>query len=510
MSTLKILQIRATDQFGNYLNGVQICLTSEKGKKIKIKTDERGLASLKVPIGSYCLKAGCGALYRNVKLDLKRDESLSISLFPKDAAYLTLQTFEKDKKGPLPSYIIITGNAFAFSDCLSNYISSTGALFTDEKGITSLLLPPGKFTLKATYGFNYQPVEKKITLKKGERKKIKFILEKKFDLPIGWYCGDDHVHCQQCWPGNHPGQPNLSVSLTAKAARANGLDWITISDSLDPASPLYTPIEKREEETVPGKFFCLIGEEPDGYNKDGFFHCNLIGIKALIGSKGNIGRMKNIIKEVRQQGGTTNICHIFFGPGALREIEENPDLPNLEVWDGSDNIDKSMPIWYNFLNRKRKLYAVAHSDSIHLHWPGEFVGVRRTYIYNRKKPFSKEAIISSLRDGHSFCTDGPLLLFNVNGKMPGESLEVKAKEKLKVEIEAFSLTPLVKIALVASGKKIREWSASGNSFQIKEELKVDNFSWILATVEAKGTIYAPARKFKGFAFTNPIWIKNVK
>ena len=45
-----ILQLRLTDQRGNYLNDARICLTLKNGKKIEVKTDWRGLASLKVPI----------------------------------------------------------------------------------------------------------------------------------------------------------------------------------------------------------------------------------------------------------------------------------------------------------------------------------------------------------------------------------------------------------------------------------------------------------------------------
>lgn len=33
MSTSKILQLRLTDQLGNYLNDARICLTPKKGKK---------------------------------------------------------------------------------------------------------------------------------------------------------------------------------------------------------------------------------------------------------------------------------------------------------------------------------------------------------------------------------------------------------------------------------------------------------------------------------------------
>ena len=504
MSTAKILQLRLTDQLGNYLIDARICLISNNGKKTEVKTDYRGLAFLKVPIGSYRLKADCQSLYRDITLNLQRDESLTVMLFPENAARLTIQTLEKDKKVPFPSYIIIRGNngpAFPGHNC------PEGAVFTDDNGITSILLPPGEFTIKATHGFTYQPVEKTVILKKGDSKTVNFILQEEFKLPSGWYSGDDHVHCFQCWPGHHPECPDFSVNLTANAARANGLDWFTPTDNLDPASNLYMPVRAGEGEgkTIRGQFLCLVGDETDGHNKDGPFHCNLIGIKTPIGSKGNISRMNNVLEEVLRQGGTANICHIFLGSGAIREIEDTPELPNLEVWCCQDDIDKSMPVWYDFLNRGRKLYAVAHSDSTTLYWPGgSFVGVRRTYIYIGKKKFSKEAIISSLKNGHSFCTDGPLLFFKVNGKIPGETL--KGRGKIEVEIKAFSLTPLTKIALIASGKKIREWTASGNYFQVKEELESGDFSWILATAEAEKTIYSPARKFKGFAFTNPIWI----
>ena len=463
---------------------------------------------------SYQLKADCQRLYRDITLNLQKDESLTILLIPKDAAYLTIQTLEKDKKVPIPAYIIIRGNrpAFPGRPALPGY--TTGAIFTNDNGITSILLPPGKFTIKATHGFTYQPIEKDIILKKGERRKIKFILKEKFDLPHGWYSGDDHVHCMQSWPGHHPGDPDFSVDLTATSAWANGLDWITTSDSLDPGSKLYMPKKagEGEGETIRGKFLCLVGVEAVGHNKDGSFHCNLIGIKTPIGtgSEGNISQINDVFEKVLREGGTANVCHIFNGgTGAIREIEETPALPNLEVWCFRDNIDKSMPVWYKFLNRGRRLYAVAHSDSTTLYCPGgSFVGVRRTYIYIGKKTFSKEAIISSLKNGHSFCTDGPLLFFKVNGRIPGETL--KGRGKIEVEIKAFSLTPLAKVALIASGKKIREWTASGNDFHVKETLEVNDFAWILATVEAKKTIYSPARKFKGFAFTNPIWIEDAK
>ena len=64
----------------------------------------------------------------------------------------------------------------------------------------------------------------------------------------------------------------------------------------------------------------------------------------------------------------------------------------------------------------------------------------------------------------------------------------------------------VYLALVASGREIQEWPASGHHFHVEETVAADEASWMLATVEAEKTIYAPERTFKGFAFTNPVWV----
>ena len=504
MSTSRILQLRLTDPFGNYLKDARIHLASKTGQSAEARTDERGLAFLTLPAGFYRLEADCRTLHRDIPLKLERDESLTVLLFPRDAAHLTIRTLESSKGAPLPAYLVIQADVPAFP-AFPQHDGSTGALFTDEKGTASLLLPPGRFAMKATHGFTYEPEEKDIRLEKGDRRTLEFVLRRRFDLPPGWYSGDDHVHCRQCWPGHHPAHPDFSVHLAARAARANGLDWFTPTDNLDPASETYLPMGDREGETREGEFLCLVGDELGGHNEEGTFHCNVVGIETPVGKSGAIHRMKDALPEVLSQGGTANINHIFLGSGAIKEIEDTPELPNLEVWSCEDDIDRSMPVWYEFLNRGRRLYAVAHSDSVTLYYPGDFVGVRRTYAYLGEKPLSREAVVSSLKKGHSFCTDGPLIFLRANGRIPGERIE--AGGKLEIEIRAFSLTPLVEVALVASGRKIREWNASGNEFQVRETIETDGFSWVLATAEAEKTIYSPPRAFKGFAFTNPVWVE---
>src|SRR5262249_17254531 len=88
-------------------------------------------------------------------------------------------------------------------------------------------------------------------------------------------------------------------------------------------------------------------------------------------------------------------------------------------------------------------------------------------------PMTYDAWVQSYKAGHTFASNGPMLLMKVDGKQPGESLRYdKGPRKLKVQVEMRSAVPVDAIELVINGK----------AQPYKSTVMLDRSSWIAARV----------------------------
>ena len=74
---------------------------------------------------------------------------------------------------------------------------------------------------------------------------------------------------------------------------------------------------------------------------------------------------------------------------------------------------------------------------------------------------SAEALHEALREGHSVASNGPLLALQVDGKNPGDTIELAAGRKLKFRAAMRSLAPLDHVEVLYNGRVVARHGKKG-------------------------------------------------
>jgi hypothetical protein len=150
--------------------------------------------------------------------------------------------------------------------------------------------------------------------------------------------------------------------------------------------------------------------------------------------------------------------------------------------------------YYHFLDLGFKLTATAGSD---FPWCGtgpgwnSRIGDARFYTYVGDD-FTFDTWRESLRAGHTFVSSGPIVELDVNGRIPGDALDVPKGSRLRIAARALGhaeQVPLERLEIVAHGRVLKSVSADQEG-QTRErltaeiELPVEHGVWIAARGQA--------------------------
>jgi hypothetical protein len=199
---------------------------------------------------------------------------------------------------------------------------------------------------------------------------------------------------------------------------------------------------------------------------------------------------------VHELGGVTGFAHqamSFYGYrgmalNTLRGKNDFLELAQFCVPEGP----LATQHYYEFLDMGFKLTALAGSD---FPWCGAGpqygfsepqlaqIGNARFYAYTGG-PLTFDRYMAALKAGHTFVSTGPMLLLTVNGKMPGDTVNVAPGSRVKVSAEAFAAGGLGSIELIAHSKVLARTKGSDSAhLTVNFELPVDHGVWIAAKCE---------------------------
>ncbi len=114
------------------------------------------------------------------------------------------------------------------------------------------------------------------------------------------------------------------------------------------------------------------------------------------------------------------------------------------------------------------------------------------------------------RKGRSFITNGPYLTLRVNGKEPGEELQLSDGSsvpiRVTVEAEVASIVPVDRLEIIVNGLLVKSKPIQGGGRQarITEELVLEKSSWIAARALGPGHRLI-MNDPKAFAHTGPVF-----
>jgi len=133
--------------------------------------------------------------------------------------------------------------------------------------------------------------------------------------------------------------------------------------------------------------------------------------------------------------------------------------------------DYQLDLYYRYLNCGFRLPASAGSASGVLPVPP---GYNRVYVHV-PPPFTVDRFYERLRAGRSFVTNGPMLSFSIDGRMPGEIAPI-GHAPVRFAVQAESPEPIERIEVVANGRVV----AAGPGTALDGELDLSGFSWVAA------------------------------
>ena len=216
-------------------------------------------------------------------------------------------------------------------------------------------------------------------------------------------------------------------------------------------------------------------------------------------------------------------------PESAATADKNLDL-NFDVLEALNgpylysNNEQAITDWLNLMNRGYFFPIVASSDS-HIIDGGQ-PGYSRTYVYysgEKGDNLEVATLISAMKKGHSFATNGPIVDFKINGThIPGDSFTAKdGKVEIRINVKSAPWISIGEIRLIINGKRkiIFPIENPGNpveKFSGKISLPLEKDCYIAAEVLGNKSLFPvhQARARNGlrenatlpYAVTNPIFI----
>jgi hypothetical protein len=358
-------------------------------------------------------------------------------------------------------------------------------------GEYTLELPPGKLTIEAVKGFEYQPAPQAVEIEAGRTASATLRLRRIADMPAkGWISGSTHVHMN--YGGNlHNTPDNLARMAAAEdlhvvnALAANKDNRVLDRQYFQPGRkeyPLTTP--------VPG-VMILFGEE---YRPAFHGHSFLLGLRDHLISPFTSNyegtaldslypSNTDIFRKAKAQGGITGYVHPSLGPPSAFPVDAA--LGTLDALEWSGAVRAQMAMWHHALNNDIALVPVGGEDSINDLHRLRTLGAIRTYVH-LDGPLSGSAWLDGMARGRTFFSTGPLLEFRVNGRLPGDVIRLPAAGgTVTLEATVWSLGRLSKVVLYHKRGVLREIPlvASATSAHFKDSIPVTESDWFSLAAE---------------------------
>jgi hypothetical protein len=301
----------------------------------------------------------------------------------------------------------------------------------------------------------------------------------------GWYSGDDHIH----FPRTRPEYDEMLMTW----ARAEDLHVANIlqQGNIKGATSFEQAGFGRKFQYRRQDHILVSGQEDpsNGINEQG--HALALNITAAVRDLSQYHLYDAVFDEVHRQGGVTGYAHVAWAPQFYRRANPASHAtwdPNLSVIRGKADFLEILQFrilgledFYDFLNLGYKLAASAGSD---VPWGGS-LGEVRVYAYTGRG-FSADAWFDSLKKGHTFVTNGPMLEFTVNGAIPGQEVRVQRKQRVRVRARAWAPETIGSpktLEVVAHGRVIRSAESGkpgGSDLRIEFEMPAGESQWLAA------------------------------
>jgi TolB protein len=136
------------------------------------------------------------------------------------------------------------------------------------------------------------------------------------------------------------------------------------------------------------------------------------------------------------------------------------------------------------------------------------VGLNRVYVKVPSGPLNIVSWLNSLKQGHTFATDGPLLGFTLGDKGPGDEITISAVgSRIKFTARMGSAVPVDRLQIVCNGSVVRELKLNGDreSANVQDFISISRSGWCLLRGWSEKAEY-PILDSYPYATTSPIYV----
>ena len=370
-------------------------------------------------------------------------------------------------------------------------------------------VPAGEVRVEVWKGYEFEPVAKTVQVVAASQPSVEIRLQRTVPMhELGYYSGDSHIHL------NRRNEDDDRLALDLLAAEDIRYGYILCMN--DPRH--YSGRMDRQEwpqergfgpNSVRKRGIYGIASAQEYRSKEYGHICLLMHDRLVlegVTTDPNRWPVFGVVGEMtRRQGGYSFHAH----GGYEREIYADyvqQATDGVELLQMAHYRGIGLRGWYRILNIGYRFPALAGSDAPYTRAPGDC----RTYVHAKSPPsFTDWARLAA--EGRSFFTTGPMLLLEVDGRRPGDTIDLPSiaprpvTARLRVRC---NVTPVHHLELIVSGTVAQRWSIPrgannvGHWHEHEYELEIDKPVWIAARA------YSTSRtgKSDAEAHTNPVYV----
>lgn len=384
-----------------------------------------------------------------------------------------------------------------------------GTEYAYVDGRFQMEMPVGEVYVEVFKGFEHRPLRQKLSIAPGQRE-LRLRAERPLDWRRrGWITADTHVHFispQTAWLQGQAEGLNV-INLLAS-------QWGDLYTNTGDISGALSGVSR--DETL-----VWVGTE----NRQ-----HLLGHMSLLGVKGEpvfpmttSGPSESYLgdptwttlaewsDEARRKDGLVVIPHF---PNPYCEVAADIVLGKIDgVELNMSDWQTQLHEWYRYLNCGYRVAAVGGTDKMSAAMP---VGAIRTYARltdgQLAGPLSYEAWAAAVRAGRTFTTTGPLVDIAVEGRHPGDEIQMpEGGGMLHVEAVAESVVAFDALEVIANGQAVASEAGviAGPDgvyrCTLRAPVSVPGSAWIAARVASGMSTWIGSPR-RVAAHTSPVYV----
>tara|TARA_B100001971_G_C18255598_1_gene581814 strand:+ start:430 stop:2766 length:2337 start_codon:yes stop_codon:yes gene_type:complete len=413
------------------------------------------------------------------------------------------------------------GKFYAPTDAYARIAQRAGFWFFHSTGTSVLELPEGEVSLLTVKGFENQPESMTTQIQAGEVTEVTLQLETVIDMEErGWFSGSTHVHAN--YAGNlHNSLENLMMMSEAEDQDIV-LEQIANKDNRILDYQYFLPGGQAHPLSTPDRVL-VVGQE---YRPPFYGHVFLFGMRDHLISPFTTGyegtgieslypSNTDIFLKAKSQGAYTGYVHSQWPSGdpldgtlgGAKGFMVDAALATTDAVEWSASQTGFAPV-YAAWNNGLRVALVGGEDSISNLHNTAIVGSVRTYVKIPGGKLSMHGWLQAMKNGHAFMSNGPLVELEVEGQIPGQTVDLSSGDDVTIKVEATSLTPLEKAELVFNGEVIADMPLSADrlSVSFERDFQPTHSGWYHVRVNGANGEAFPMGIGYVQAVTNPVWI----